>query len=132
MKYSKQRELTLNAVRENIIHPTADDVYAILKPENPSISLGTVYRNLNVLVGNGMINKLKMPSGSDRYDGDLKNHYHVVCDKCGKIYDIGFSVVDELDTKIKIITGVTVTWHQLIIVGICEACREENLLDEEA
>lgn len=132
MKYSKQRELTLNAVRENIIHPTADDVYAILKPENPSISLGTVYRNLNVLVGNGMINKLKMPSGSDRYDGDLKNHYHVVCDKCGKIYDIGFSVVDELDTKIKSITGVTVTWHQLIIVGICEACREENLLDEEA
>ncbi|MEG0018555.1 MAG: transcriptional repressor, partial [Hydrogenoanaerobacterium sp.] len=49
MKYSRQRELVMNAVVNNPVHPTADYVYSHLREENPNISLGTVYRNLNLL-----------------------------------------------------------------------------------
>ena len=69
MKYSRQREIILNTVMENPVHPTADMVYSILREENPNISLGTVYRNLNYLAAEGIIRKITMPEGCDRFDG---------------------------------------------------------------
>lgn len=123
MNYSRQRELIEQTVKENSIHPTADDVYTILKPENPTLSLGTVYRNLNLLLKSGVIKKLSMSNGSDRFDADLSEHYHVICNKCSKIFDIHLSLGSEFDRKIKEKTGVFATSHQLIISGVCEDCR---------
>ena len=80
MNYSKQRELVLQAVLENPIHPTADGVYQQVRQQNPRISLGTVYRNLNFLAEMGMIRKISMPVGSDRFDGRLDQHDHMVVD----------------------------------------------------
>ena len=57
MNYSKQRELILNTLKENVVHPTAEYLYEILKENNPNLSLGTVYRNLNQLAENGTIKK---------------------------------------------------------------------------
>ncbi len=71
MNYSKQRELILKTVIENPIHPTADTVYEQVRRENPKISLGTVYRNLNFLSEMGILRKISMPVGSDRFDGRL-------------------------------------------------------------
>ncbi len=124
MRYSKQRELIESAVKNNRIHPTADDIYTMLKPNNPGLSLGTVYRNLNALAEHGVIRKLPMPNGSDRFDGELSEHYHVICSECGKIFDIELSLMSELDEKIKKQTGVTAVSHQLIINGVCEDCKK--------
>ncbi|MEG2295254.1 MAG: transcriptional repressor [Oscillospiraceae bacterium] len=122
MKYSKQRELIEQTVKTNKIHPTADDIYSILKPEYPHLSLGTVYRNLNTLVEIGSIHKLSIPNASDRFDGQLHQHYHVICNVCRKIFDVELSFCDKLDEIIKEKTGVCATSHQLIINGICENC----------
>ena len=69
MRYSKQRELILNTVLQNKIHPTADDVYKLLRDEYPGLSLGTVYRNLNFLAEHDMLKKINVPNGSDCFDG---------------------------------------------------------------
>lgn len=124
MKYSKQRELIENTVKENHIHPSADEVYTLLKPNNPSLSLGTVYRNLNLLAQNGNINKIPMTNGCDRFDGNLHKHYHIICDICGKIFDIELSLLNELSEKVKTQTGIEVSAHQLTINGLCQNCQK--------
>lgn len=72
-KYSRQRELIYKTVMENKVHPTAEFVYNYLKKDNPQLSLGTVYRNLQQLSDNGEINRLSIPNQPDRFDGVWKN-----------------------------------------------------------
>lgn len=121
-KYSRQRELIEQAVKENLIHPTADDIYRILKPHNQNLSLGTVYRNLMLLAENGRILKLHIPGGSDRFDGNINAHQHFCCNACGRVYDVNLSFLNELDKRIENETGFQVTLHQLIISGTCKDC----------
>ena len=78
MKYSKQRELIYEAVLQNPVHPTADNVYTLIREENPNVSLGTVYRNLNLLSDNGLLRKIAMPNAPDRFDGRIDEHYHMI------------------------------------------------------
>lgn len=102
---------------------TADEVYSLLKPNNPNLSLGTVYRNLNMLFENGHINKLHMPNGSDRFDGELSDHFHIFCSKCGKIFDIDNCLLSDFKDKINDDIGVQLITNQLIINGICKDCQ---------
>ena len=97
MNYSKQRELILQTVLQNPIHPTADQVYNQVRRQNPKISLGTVYRNLNFLAEMGKIKKISMPVGSDRFDGRLDEHYHAACACCGQVFDLEWEALRQLD-----------------------------------
>lgn len=133
MKYSKQRELIEYTVKNNRIHPTADEVYSILKPNNPSLSLGTVYRNLNTLAESGKIKKLSMADGIHRFDGDVKEHYHVCCEICGNVYDVcelgqedlTEKGLRELERVVYQQTGVTVTKRNVYLSGICVECAAD-------
>ena len=124
MKYSRQRELVLAEVKSSREHPTADMVYAALKADNPSLSLGTVYRNLNLLAQMGQIHKIGMPEGSDRFDGRTDDHYHMLCQKCGRVYDVQLDTLSELDGQIQSQTGFLVHSHDLIVRGVCRACQQ--------
>ena len=124
MNYSRQREIIQEAVQKNPIHPTADDVYWMLKADNPSLSLSTVYRNLNLLADNGMITKISLPNQSDRFDGDMTDHYHMICEKCGNVHDINLDFLNDLDQKIFEQTGFAAVSHQLVIRGICQKCKK--------
>ena len=92
-RYSKQRELIYQCLMETHEHPTAEMLYNWLKPENPSLSLGTVYRNLNLLTDIGEAIKISTPDGGDRFDGRTAPHNHFLCKKCGRLLDL------ELDMK---------------------------------
>lgn len=131
MKYSRQRELVLETVRKYPVHPTADFVYTHLREEHPNISLGTVYRNLNLLAELGLIHKIAIPNGSDRFDFRTDEHYHMICNKCGQVFDAELSILRELDTQIEKATGFLVTGHDLIINGICSHCKEQQNLMKE-
>ncbi len=124
LKYSRQRELVLAEVKSSREHPTADMVYAALKADNPSLSLGTVYRNLNLLAQMGQIHKIGMPGGSDRFDGRTDEHYHMLCQKCGRVYDVQLDTLSELDGQIQSQTGFLVHSHDLIVRGVCRACQQ--------
>lgn len=122
VKYSKQRELIYQAVRENLVHPTADFIYNKLKEENPGLSLGTVYRNLNQLAEDGKIRKLKMAGGPDRFDGTLHPHYHMVCRSCGELVDIQCEALEGLTQKAAEESGIQVEGFQILFEGICSDC----------
>ena len=76
MKYSKQREMIFNCIKENPMHLTADAIYEMLKKDNPNLSLGTVYRNLSQLAEHNMIQKVSIAGYPDRFDGTLQDHFH--------------------------------------------------------
>lgn len=125
MNYSKQRELVLQTVLENPIHPTADDVYELVRRQNPKISLGTVYRNLNFLSEMGMLRKISMPVGSDRFDGRLDEHYHMACTRCGRVFDVECGALRELDRQILERHGFRVQDRHLLLTGLCRECQPE-------
>ena len=83
LKYSKQRASIKDYLMHTTSHPTADTVYLHIKEEFPNISLGTVYRNLNLLADIGEALRIPTPDGGDRFDGRCEPHYHVVCTNCG-------------------------------------------------
>lgn len=127
MNYSKQRELVLQTVLENPIHPTADGVYQQVRQQNPRISLGTVYRNLNFLAEMGMIRKISMPVGSDRFDGRLDEHYHMACTCCGRVFDVECGALEELDHQHLETQGFQVQKRHLLLTGLCKDCQEAAL-----
>ena len=88
LKYSRQRESIKHYLMSSREHPTADTVYLHVKKQFPNISLGTVYRNLNLLTDLGEAVKISTPDGGDRFDGRLEPHNHFLCTKCGRLLDL--------------------------------------------
>ena len=125
MRYSIQRELILNTVLDDHTHPSAETVYNRLKYENSDLSLGTVYRNLNLLVENNMLKKISIPNGSDRFDGTLSEHQHLVCTKCGKVTDVYISELEKIHNSILERSGFDINCTSLAFEGICSECRSK-------
>ena len=88
LKYSRQRESIKHYLMTTKEHPTADTVYMHVKKEFPNISLGTVYRNLNLLTDIGEAIKISTPDGGDRFDGRIEPHNHFLCEECGRLLDL--------------------------------------------
>ena len=125
IKNSKQRTMILETVVSNPVHPTADMVYTQLKADNPSLSLGTVYRNLNLLCEMGQLRKIAVPNGSDRFDGRLDKHYHIICDCCSRVLDIELNE-SSFDKHVEDTTGYKITSLDVVVKGICPQCQENN------
>ncbi len=126
MKYSKQREHILKTLRENVIHPTADEIYALARKEMPSLSLATVYRNLNQLAENGIIRRIDGLDGSVHFDHNLCKHYHFICTKCNKVYDVTYDIAPDLADKVLAETGLFVESFDISLKGICPNCKKNN------
>lgn len=124
MRYSHQREQILQAVMESHLHPTAIMVYDALKDQMPKLSLGTVYRNLNQLADAGRIRKIPLPDGSCRFDGTIKGHSHIVCDRCGSVADVMLPTLYELNEAIREETSFTLSSYDVVMHGLCKACHQ--------
>lgn len=129
-RYSRQRELIYQAVLGTDRHPTAEMVYQWLKPANPSLSLGTVYRNLSLLAEEGIL--IRMPFPVERYDAVIEPHSHFRCKSCGEVFD--FDRFDlsapqsrALDAAAEAAQpGFLVERHQLTFTGLCPDCRRRQ------
>ena len=123
MSTTKQRSLILDVIDKSYNHLTAYEVYEECLKTLPNISLGTVYRNLNVLVETGKIKRIKMPNNVDRFDHILDNneHAHFVCIKCNKIKDVFEKVnIPEYIDDNKVLD------YELTFKGICKECQKEG------
>lgn len=126
LKYSRQRERIREYVRSCKEHPTADNVYGVMKEEFPNISLGTVYRNLSLLVELGEITKISIDNGPDRFDCNTKPHSHFICIHCHCIQDIEIPEIDCVVEKASEDINGKISAHRTTLYGICKQCLEEE------
>lgn len=106
------------------MHPTADEIYSSIREQNPTISLGTVYRNLNRFAQKGEIRKVIIPNGSDRFDFRVDNHEHVVCEICNNVFDMEIEE-DKIYAAITCNEEVKITKTSLTAYGICKECEKK-------
>ena len=129
LKYSLQRASIQEYLLQTHEHPTADTVYLHVKKEFPNISLGTVYRNLNLLADMGEAQKIPTSHGGDRFDGRTDFHYHVICNACGNVSDLELS--PEHITKINQLADRhfdgQIDSHTMIFNGICSHCLSKKM-----
>ena len=121
-----QRDLVKQAVYDLRGHVTADELHEFLKSKHPSMSKGTVYRNLDILVDEGKVRKVEVPSGPNRYDFTLENHYHVQCIKCGDVSDVDMDEVCGLIEKIHDTHGMDFLSYDIAFKGICKKCKHRE------
>ncbi len=124
-RFSKQRKRILELLRSTNCHPTASWIYDQLKGEFPTLSLGTVYRNLRILQDQGEINHLDFGSTFDRFDGRVEPHYHFICERCGKVVDVMMPILKDLEFSSSSQVGGKVLRHRLELFGICQECLEK-------
>lgn len=132
-RYSKQRELILNVLKERNDHPTAEMLYNDIIKIMPTIGIATVYRNLAALYESGQILKIETKQGeSDRFDGNLTPHLHFQCLECNEIQDIFLDECDneKLNEKLKEFANIInaeVTSSKIILKGKCEKCKNKEI-----
>jgi Fe2+ or Zn2+ uptake regulation protein len=119
-RLTNQRKIILDYLKSVITHPSAEEVYLKVKKKLPRISLGTVYRNLNVLKGKGEIREI--PSDVAHFDGNITPHSHFFCDKCKKIFDVfdNCEILKNKKTKVGKIKHLQVYFY-----GICKNCQKK-------
>ncbi len=122
IKYSRQREAILAYLRSTTSHPTAESVYMVIRQEFPKISLGTVYRNLNLLADCGEILRLNCGDGNDHYDATITPHHHFRCNGCGKVLDLDMPSIDSIDEIAAGNFGGRIDGHQIYFFGNCPEC----------
>lgn len=126
LKYSRQRESIKAFLHGRHDHPTADAVYSGIREEFPNISLGTVYRNLNLLVELGEINKVTCGDGKDHFDADTSPHYHFVCRKCGAVLDLPMLPLSDAEAHAAASLGAQVDSHTIFFYGSCPDCLKQD------
>ena len=114
-----QKDIILTALREQPCHPTASELYEVIRERYPSISRSTVFRVLAAQADAGEILRLHLDGESDRYDGTTGKHSHICCKKCGRVADVSWMEpgIPE-DTA-----GYQVTDVSLHYSGLCPDCR---------
>jgi Fur family ferric uptake transcriptional regulator len=121
-----QRRVILEEIRKVNTHPTADEVYEMVRKRLPRISLGTVYRNLEILSTCGLIQKIGPVSSQMRFDGDPRGHYHIRCIYCGRVEDAPIEMIDTLEQEVRTKSYYEILGHRLEFIGVCPACRKNE------
>lgn len=121
-RHSPKRDAILQCLRSTTSHPSADWVYARLKPDIPDLSLATVYRNLARFRAEGAVQVIGCVDGEERYDGNTAPHGHFICRSCGAVIDLPPIPVDTPDlSQVGAADGYSVTFY-----GRCSGCLTEK------
>ena len=121
-RYSKQRELIYQCLKHTNEHPTAEMIYQKLKPENTGLSLGTVYRNLNLLAQQGYV--VRIPSAVDHYDAVTAPHGHLECRRCGRLFDLRGNASQVIKLFSQANQGLRLDSCSVVFQGLCEDCSK--------
>jgi Fur family ferric uptake transcriptional regulator len=130
-RITPQRRVILEELKMADCHVTADEVYKMVRARLPRISLGTVYRNLEILSRLGMIQKLEIGGMQKRFDGNTRDHYHLRCLRCGRIEDAPMEPQTVLEASVEALTDYKILGHRLEFIGLCFTCRRLELEAEK-
>jgi Fur family ferric uptake transcriptional regulator len=128
LRMTRQRKVILEELRKVITHPSADEVYEMVRKRLPRISLGTVYRNLEILSETGDIQKLEPASSLKRFDGNPEDHYHIRCIHCNRLADVHVDISLNFNPILKKATDFKILGHKLEFTGLCPKCAQASSL----
>ena len=126
LKYSRQRESIKEFLNSTTEHPTADMVYTHVRKDFPNISLGTVYRNLNLLADIGEATKITTSDGGDRFDGRTEPHYHFYCSECNRLFDLDIDTMDHINELAEKNFDGEIEKHNIVFYGKCGECLKHT------
>ncbi len=123
IRLTTQRQIILEELSKVTSHPTASELYDMVRKRLPRIGLGTVYRNLELMAENGMILKLEVGGTQKRFDATTDPHYHIRCSSCGKVDDIDVPVIKDLVDAACASSSYQILGHHVEFTGICPTCQ---------
>ncbi len=123
LRLTTQRQVILEELSKVKTHPTANELYDMVRSRLPRIGLGTVYRNLELMADNGMILKIEVGGTQKRFDATTENHYHIRCSECGKVDDIDIPVLNDIVEEASDVSAYHITGHHVEFTGICGVCK---------
>ncbi|MBU0479735.1 MAG: transcriptional repressor [Proteobacteria bacterium] len=126
VRQTSQRKVILEELCKVTSHPTAAEVYTMVRKRLPRVSLGTVYRNLELLNECGTIQKLDFGEPHKRFDGNSEPHYHINCVECGRVDDVHMPMDKQLEDKAIGSTGYRITGHHVSFSGVCPKCMRAS------
>jgi len=126
LRTTQQRTIILAEVRASNSHPSADELYSRVKKRLPRISLGTVYRNLEILTQLGEIQELKLSGSLKRYDWNPSKHYHIRCIHCDRVDDAPIAPLNQIEDDLYEATVFEIIGHNLEFTGLCPDCTRKD------
>ncbi|MGD8718262.1 MAG: transcriptional repressor [Candidatus Zixiibacteriota bacterium] len=126
LKMTAQRRVIIEELRKNKSHPTADQLFLLVRKRLPDISMATVYRNLDILAEHGLVQKLWEGEGPRRYNGTVTDHYHVYCEHCGRLDDVPLEAVNGFLQKAQALSDYDIRGYRLEFYGVCPDCQAEE------
>ncbi len=126
-RLTHQRKVVLEELKKTTAHPTADELYESVRKRLPNVSLGTVYRNLEILSACGQALKLDLGEGKKRFDATTDPHYHMRCTQCGRIIDVPYiPLIEKIKDQLKGMGKFKIKNVQIHFEGICEECLKKE------
>ena len=126
-KQFRKRNAIYDCLRGTTLHPSAEMVHEMLRPEHPDISLATVYRNLTRFKNQGQIVSVATVRGVERFDANVNPHVHFICSSCDAVIDLHqIEVPQSLNGRVEESSGCRVENCQLTFTGLCRDCRPAN------
>lgn len=126
-----QKGLIWEAVSNSENHPNAEQIYDTIVSKHPSISRATVYRNLNMLVDEGRVRRVRVLGGPDHFDKTLRQHYHIQCSHCKQVSDVELLQDVVLNEDTLQTYGYEVESYELVFNGVCPDCQKKHAADEQ-
>lgn len=123
LKVTPQRLAIFKMLSETKSHPSAEIIYKTLEPDHPTMSLATVYKTLDALKKNALIQEINVGENSFRYDANTAPHPHIICLGCGAVEDLNSGALDHLPTLIEKDTEYEIVFHQVYLYGRCKKCQ---------
>lgn len=126
MRLTTQRQIILEELGKVTSHPTANEVYDMVRKRLPRIGLGTVYRNLELMADTGVILKLEVGGTQKRFDATTEPHYHIRCSSCGRVDDVHIEVQHQINQLAQQSCKYEILGHHIEFTGICHDCQNKE------
>lgn len=125
IRITPQRYAILEYLIENHTHPTADEIYQALVSRFPNMSVATVYNNLRLFTKIGFVKEMSFGDVSSRFDFTSTQHYHAICETCGKIVDTYYPGLEDVEAAVEKLTGYKINHHRMELYGTCPDCQKK-------
>lgn len=124
VRLTPQRQAILEYLRRTRTHPKAEEIFHHVRQRFPGVSLATIYNNLNVLVGKGLVIELSYGDMASRFDGDVAPHYHITCERCGKVVNFFGPPPRDIEYQAARETRFIINSCRIELYGVCPNCVE--------